>query len=49
MTDAPSTPWLTVREAACRARVGSRVIYREVAAGRLRAARIGGLLGKAAK
>jgi len=37
-----TTPWLTVREAAARARVGSKVVYREVKAGRLRAARIGG-------
>jgi excisionase family DNA binding protein len=29
-------------EAAARARVGVKVIYREVAAGRLRAARVGG-------
>lgn len=34
--------WLTVREAAQRARCGLKVLYREVAAGRLRAARIGG-------
>jgi excisionase family DNA binding protein len=40
-TTAPS-PWLTVTEAAERARVGRRVIYLEVKAGRLRAARIGG-------
>src|SRR5262245_11997001 len=37
-----SSPWLTVREAAERARCGPRVIYREVEAGRLRAARLGG-------
>jgi len=37
---APS-PWLTVREAAARARVGVKVIYREVKASRLRAARVG--------
>ncbi len=36
------SPWLTPREAASRARVGTKVIYREVKAGRLRAARIGG-------
>ncbi len=35
-------PWLTGREAAQRARVGVKLIYREVAAGRLRAARVGG-------
>ncbi len=33
---------MTVREAAARARCGTKAIYREVAAGRLRAARIGG-------
>ncbi len=38
---APS-PWLTVREAAARARCGAKLIYREVRAGRLRAARVGG-------
>lgn len=37
-----STPWLTVREAAGRARCGPKLIYREVRAGRLRAARVGG-------
>ena len=34
--------WLTVEQAAARAQVGKRLIYREVAAGRLRAAKIGG-------
>lgn len=38
----PSTPWLTVEQAAKHAQVGARLIYREVNAGRLRAARIGG-------
>jgi excisionase family DNA binding protein len=44
MTGMPSasTPWLTVREAAARARCGVKTIYREVEAGRLKAARIGG-------
>jgi len=37
-----TTPWLTADEAAQRARVGARLIYREVHAGRLRAARVGG-------
>ena len=36
------SPWLTVSEAAERARCGVKTIYREVHAGRLRAARIGG-------
>lgn len=36
------SPWLTVAEAARRARCGVKTIYREVRAGRLRAARIGG-------
>lgn len=34
--------WLTVKQAAARAQVGPKLIYREVAASRLRAARIGG-------
>jgi excisionase family DNA binding protein len=33
---------LTVREAADRARCGAKLIYREVQASRLRAARVGG-------
>ena len=37
-----SSPWLTVKEAAQRARCGPRVIYREVEAGRLCAARLDG-------
>jgi excisionase family DNA binding protein len=37
-----SSPWLTVDEAAERARCGVKTIYREVRAGRLRAARVGG-------
>ena len=37
-----SSPWLTVNEAALRARCGVKTLYREVRAGRLRAARIGG-------
>jgi excisionase family DNA binding protein len=36
------SPWLTVIEAARRARCGPRLIYREVRANRLRAARVGG-------
>jgi excisionase family DNA binding protein len=37
-----SSPWLTVKEAAERARCGVKTVYREVAAGHLKAARIGG-------
>jgi excisionase family DNA binding protein len=36
------SPWLTITEAAERARCGKALLYREVAAGRLRAARVGG-------
>ncbi len=35
------TPWRTVPEAAARGRVGPKTIYREIKAGRLRAAVIG--------
>jgi excisionase family DNA binding protein len=37
-----ASPWLTVKEAAERARCGVKLIYREVEAQRLRAARVGG-------
>jgi excisionase family DNA binding protein len=40
-TEVPS-PWLTVTEAAERARCGPKLIYREVRAKRLKAARVGG-------
>jgi excisionase family DNA binding protein len=36
------SPWLTVEEAAQRARCGVKTIYREVHANQLRAARVGG-------
>src|SRR5262245_10117144 len=36
------SPWLTVREAAARARCGSKLLYRDVSAGRLKAVRIDG-------
>ena len=36
-----NSPWLTVTEACDIAKVGPKTIYREVKAGRLRAARIG--------
>jgi excisionase family DNA binding protein len=38
----PETPWITVGEAAKRARCGIKLIYREVRRGRLKAVRIGG-------
>ncbi len=37
----PAAVWLTVKQAAARMQVGPRLVYRSVAAGRLRAARIG--------
>ena len=37
-----ASPWLTVREAAARARCGSKLLYRDVSAGRLKAVRIDG-------
>jgi len=40
--EARSTPWITVGEAATRARCGIKLIYREVRSGRLKAVRIGG-------
>jgi excisionase family DNA binding protein len=42
LNQATESPWLTVEEAADRARCGVKTIYREVRAGRLKAARIGG-------
>ena len=39
---APPSPWLTVGEAAARARCGRKLIYREVTAQRLQAAKVGG-------
>ena len=38
----PASPWLTVKQAASRAQVGPKLIYREVHAGRLKAAKVGG-------
>lgn len=38
----PRTPWITVDQAAKRARCGIKLIYREVRAGRLKAVRVGG-------
>ena len=40
-TQASDSPWLTVAEAAAIAKCGKRLVYREVKARRLRAARIG--------
>ena len=34
--------WLVVKESAARGRCGPKTIYREIRAGRLRAARVGG-------
>ena len=42
MPDSLATPWLTAFEAAERSKVGLKTVYREVKAGRLRAARVGG-------
>ena len=36
------TPWLTVGEAAARLKISKKTIYKEVRAGRMRAAKIGG-------
>ena len=36
------SPWLTVHEAAARAKCGIKLIYREVKKGRLRAVQMGG-------
>ena len=36
------TPWIDVNEAASRARCGVKLLYREIRAGRLKAARVGG-------
>jgi excisionase family DNA binding protein len=38
----PETPWRTVDEAAARAKVSDKTIYRAIADGMLRAARVGG-------
>ena len=37
-----ASPWITVSQAARRARCGIKLIYREVNAGRLQASRVGG-------
>jgi excisionase family DNA binding protein len=42
MSEQPTSPWRTVGQAAARAQTGEKLIYREVKAGRLKAARVGG-------
>jgi excisionase family DNA binding protein len=37
----PTSPWLKITEARQIAKVGARLLYREIKAGRLRSARIG--------
>jgi excisionase family DNA binding protein len=37
-----ASPWIGVKEAARRARCGVKLLYREIRAGRLQAARVGG-------
>ena len=41
-TTPAGSPWITVHEAARRARCGIKLIYREFRAGRLKAVRVGG-------
>jgi excisionase family DNA binding protein len=41
VADEQPAVWLTVKQAAARMQVGPRLVYRSVASGRLRAARIG--------
>ena len=36
------SPWRTVQQAAARAQVSEKTVYKEAAAGRLKAARVGG-------
>lgn len=42
MVDEQPSPWLTIDEARAVAKCGARLLYREIRAGRLRAARVGG-------
>lgn len=42
---ASSSPWLTIEEARREVKVGPKILYREIKAGRLRAARLGGRSG----
>jgi len=39
------SPWLTIEESRQRVKVGPKLLYREIKAGRLRAARLGGRSG----
>jgi excisionase family DNA binding protein len=40
--EASGSPWLTIEEARRIAKCGPKLLYREIKAGRLRAARLGG-------
>jgi len=42
VAEQPASPWLKIAEARQVAKVGARLLYREIKAGRLRSARIGG-------
>ncbi len=42
MSDSTPSVWLTVKQARRTAQCGAKLLYREIKAGRLRAARIGG-------
>lgn len=39
------SPWLTIEESRSVAKCGAKLLYREIKAGRLRAARLGGRAG----
>ncbi len=41
VAESQPSPWLTIKEARLIAKCGVKLLYREIAAGRLRAARIG--------
>lgn len=43
--NADPSPWRTVKETAARVGCGVKLVYREIKAGRLRAARLGGRSG----
>ena len=44
-TPAPPSDWLVMREVKAIAHLGDKLIYKEIKAGRLRAARVGGRRG----